>query len=99
MRHRALVATEALLIVGLLLELATRQVQASHLPNWGKVLFIMAMTVGLFGSLVLVLHSALGAAIGKGYEALDGLPIPLLHLAVVAALFWCYSQVYGLALW
>ena len=99
MRHRALVATEALLTVGILLEMATRQVQASHLPNWGKVLFIMAMTVGLFGALVLVLHSTLGAAIGKGYEALEGLPLPLMHLVTAVLLFWAYSHVWALPVW
>ncbi len=97
LRHHALLGAEAVLAVGLLQELGSRAVQgATTLPNWGKVVFIMIMTLGLLGGLILVLQGAVGKLIGKAY---DSAPVPyvLMHLGAFAGLFLLYSWVFNLA--
>lgn len=97
-KHRNLVAIEALLVVGVLQEYAHRALQGSTAPNAIKVAFIMASVVGLLGGLVLIIQSVLGASAAKLYAWLSSLPIPLmtLHLIVFALLFWWYSIVWRL---
>src|SRR5262249_57315005 len=51
LRHRNLMAAEAVLVIGLLKGAMEGWVKASDLPGWGKVAFIMGGTVGLLGGL------------------------------------------------
>jgi hypothetical protein len=95
LRHRALLGGEAVLLVALAQEFASRFVQASSLPNWGKVLFIMGVTLGLLGGLVLVLQGMAGKLITKVFE-IAPLPGLLMHLGIFAGLFALYSFTYQL---
>ena len=95
LRHRALLGGEAVLLVGVLQEFGGRFVQGSTLPNWGKVLFIMIMTLGLLGGLILLLRGLVGKALGKAH---DSTPIPgfLMHLGAFAGLFFLYAWAFSL---
>ncbi len=95
LRHRALLGAEAVLLVGVLQEFGGRFVQGSALPNWGKVLFIMIMTLGLLGGLILVLRGMVGKALGKAHDAAP-LPSFLMHLGAFAGLFLLYAWAFGL---
>ncbi len=95
LRHRALLGAEAALVVGLAQELGNRAVQGSTLPHWGKVLFIMGMTLGLLGGLILFSQGLVGRIIGKAHETAP-LPSFLIHLGAFTGLFLLYAMVFGL---
>lgn len=95
LRHRSLLGAEAVLAVGLLQELGSRLLQGSTLPNWGKVAFIMIMTLGLLGGLILVMQGLIGKVIGKAYDAAPA-PYVLMHLGAFASLIVLYSMVFHL---
>jgi len=95
LRHRALLGAEAALMVGLAQEFGSRFAQGSALPNWAKVLFIMAMTLGLLGVLLLFAKGIVGKALGKTF-AIAPLPGVLMHLGVFSGLFLLYAVVFSL---
>ncbi len=96
LRHRFLVRLEAILVVGVLQEFGSRLVQGSaQLPNWGKVLFIMGMTIGLLSGLILLSQGLVGKVLGKAHDALPA-PSLLLHLAAFAGLFILYAWAFAL---
>lgn len=95
LRHRALLGAEAVLVVGLAQELGGRFVQGSALPNWGKVLFIMIMTLGLLGGMILVMQGLVGKIIGKAYDTAP-VPYALMHIGAFAGLFLLYALTWGL---
>jgi hypothetical protein len=95
LRHRGLLDAEAALVVGLAMEFGSRYVQGSDLPHWGKVLFIMAMTVGLLGFLVLFAKGLVGKAFGKTF-LIAPLPRVLMHIGLFTALFFLYALVFNL---
>lgn len=95
LQHRALLGAETVLVVGVLQEFGSRFVQGSSLPNWGKVLFIMVMTLGLLGGLILILRGIVGKALGKAHEAAP-LPGFLMHLGAFAGLFMLYAWAFSL---
>ena len=85
-----------MLLVGVMQEFGGRFVQgSSSLPNWGKVLFIMIMTLGLLGGLILLLRGIVGKALGKAHEAAP-LPGFLMHLGAFAGLFLLYAWAFNL---
>ncbi len=97
LRHRALLGAEAALTVGVLMELSQRQVAASHLPGWGKTLFVMAVNVGLLGALVLFTTSLVSGTLKRFFNA-TGLPVAMLHALVFLALFVLYAWVWEFTL-
>ena len=95
LRHRALLGAEAALLVGLAQEFGSRALQGSALPNWGKVVFIMIMTLGLLGVLVLFARGLVGKALGKTF-AIAPLPGVLMHVGMFAGLFFLYALAFSL---
>ena len=93
LRHRALLGAEAALVVGVLMELSQRQVTASHLPGWGKTIFVMAVNVGLLGALVLFTASLVSGTLKRVFDA-AGLPVALLHALAFVTLFLLYAWVW-----
>ena len=65
LRHRALVTAEAVLLVGAGQQLLTRYIEHLQLPNWGRVVITMAMTVGVLGSVVLIVSEVEKALIRR----------------------------------
>ncbi len=98
LRHRSLITTEAVLLVGVGHELLGRQISHSSLPNWGKVLFIMASVIGVLGGLMLVMVRLTRGSVAKTHAVASAFPLgtALTHVAVFAALFWLYSMVWNL---
>ena len=95
LRHRALLGAEAALCVGLAQEFGSRFVQGSALPHYAKVLFIMVMTLGLLGALVLFMQGVVSKVLGKTFD-LAPLPGLLMHGGIFASLFLLYSLAYNL---
>jgi hypothetical protein len=97
LKHRALLGAEAALVVGVLMELSQRQVTASHLPGWGKTLFVMAVNVGLLGALVLFTTSLVSGTLKRVFDA-AGLPVAVLHGMAFVAAFFLYAWVWDFSL-
>ncbi|MFN0009055.1 MAG: hypothetical protein ACKVXR_14225 [Planctomycetota bacterium] len=98
--HRGLVAVEALLVCGLAKDLFTSAVKSSGLAPYGKVLFVMALTVGLFGGLFLFVERFTARTMAGGHRLVRGLPVALpfwvAHAAVLLALYFAYANHLGI---
>jgi len=91
--QRNLVAAEVVLVVGLLKNLVEQQVLASGLPAYAKVLFIMAGTIGLLGSLYWLIEGITRASVRQAYGALNRvLPGIALHAAIFFGLYLLYAN-------
>ncbi len=97
LRHRALLGAEAALVVGVLMEICQRQVTASHLPGWGKTVFVMAVNVSLLSALVLFTTSLVSGTLKRVFTT-TGMPVFLLHLVALGGLFLLYAWVWGFSL-
>jgi hypothetical protein len=98
--HRGLVAVEALLVCGLAKDFLSSAVKSSSLAPSGKVLFVMAVTVGLFGGLFFFVERFTARTVASGHRIARGLPIVLpysvAHAAVLTALFFAYANHLGI---
>jgi hypothetical protein len=94
-------AAEAVLVVGLLRGLMERWVRASQLPNYGKVLFIMAGTLGLFGGLYWLIDSITSVGIRQTHALLKAFSLPrvIVHAVALAVLFLMYAAQQHLPPW
>ena len=101
LRHRNLVATEAVLLCGLARDWATGLVRDSSLPGYGKVLFTMGATVGLLGGLFFALERLLARGVATTHASLRTLPLPIpalvAHALVLLVLFLVYARHLGYA--
>ena len=98
--HRGLVAVEALLVCGIVKDLFVNVVKTSALaPHW-KVLFVMAMTVGFFGTLFFLVERFTARTVASGHRLARGLPLVLpywiAHAAILVALFFVYANHLGI---
>jgi len=99
--HRHLVATEALLVVGVCDRLGRLWVlEQAPAPNWAKVLIYMGFVVGIFGGVLLLLHRVLTTSVNTTHEVVKALPLPtpmiFIHLAAFVGLFFLYAWALGL---
>jgi len=98
--HRALIAAEAVLVLGVVKDWGWRQVLASSLANWAKVAIAMATTVGLFGGFYLVVQRFMTKSVSKTHQAASVLPVFLptlfVHGALLFVLFLLYARMLGL---
>ncbi len=98
--HRGLVAAEAVLVVGILRDIVNRGVQGSALPNYGKVLLIMALTVGIFGGLFLFVEKLTARTVAGTHKVMRSLggvmPYWLAHAGILFILFLLYANMHGL---
>lgn len=103
LRHRALLAGEVILIVGVIQELIQRQVTHLDLPPWGKVLWVMSCTLGVLGILLLVVQAVVKRSLAKTHDVVQAIPLPmpmmLVHGAIYVALFYLYAFVWGQPVW
>src|SRR5262249_21692931 len=101
LKHRTWMAAEAVLVVGLLKGVMETWVKAANLPNYGKVLFIMAGTLGLLGGLYWLIESITSVGITKTHALLRrfSLPYVVVHAVVLAVLFFVYAAYHRLPLW
>ncbi len=101
LKHRSLMATEAVLLVGWLKGLMEAWVRASTLPGYGKVLFIMAATVGLLGGLFWMVERMTRSGVEKAHGMMKGFSMPYLfvHGGVMVVLFLLYAKQHGIRVW
>lgn len=95
LRPRYLLTAEVLLAIDLILRLLERALVASGWPPGIQVLLIMALVVGAFGSILLVIEHLAKRSLKASQEVLRGLPLPtpplLVHLLVLVGLFVAYA--------
>lgn len=102
--HRRMIAVEALLVVGVLDRLGRRWViEDAPVPNWLKVLILMALVIGIFGGLLLVLQRVMASSLAKTHDVMKALPLPtpliILHAAAFVGLFFAYAWAAELDVW
>jgi hypothetical protein len=91
--HRNFVAAEVVLVIGLLKSFIEEHVLASGLPPYGKVLFVMAGTIGLLGSLYWLIEGITRASVSQVYGALNRvLPGIAFHAAILFGLYLLYAN-------
>jgi hypothetical protein len=100
LQHRQLVGLEALLLVGALNQWIGDRVAGSQLPNWGKVLFTMASTAGLFGVFLLTVQVIARGSVARTHQVARGVLGGLaLHAVALLGIFLLYAWVLRLAIW
>ena len=102
--HRRMVAIEALLALGALESWAENRMMAdSHLADPVKALLAMALVVGLFGAVLLIMQRWTQASLSKTHAVVQGLPLPtpvvVVHVGVLVALYFLWCWVLGLSPW
>ena len=99
-RHKGLIAIEAMLVMGLAKDILNDRVKSSGLPSYGKVLFLMAATIGLFGGVFFVLERFSARGVERAHDVARALPLPfsywLAHAALFIALYFLYAHMNGL---
>ena len=98
--HRGLVAAEAVLLVGILRDVLSHWIKESTLPNYGKVIVVMAMTVGVFGGLFLFVERFTARTVAGTHKAVRTvtgvMPYWAIHAGILFALFLLYANMLGL---
>lgn len=99
--HRALIAAEAVLVLGVVKDWGWRQVMASSLANWAKVVLAMATTIGLFGGFYLVVQRFMTRGVSSTHRAASGLPVVwptlLVHAVLLFVLFLLHARMLGVS--
>ncbi|MBL8860194.1 MAG: hypothetical protein JNL28_16915 [Planctomycetes bacterium] len=94
--HRGLIAAEAVLVLGILKDWIFGFFVHSTLPNYGKVLLVMAATVGLFGGLLVVVTKLMHKGMAGSHKVAQRMPIILptvfIHAALLFVLFLLYAR-------
>jgi hypothetical protein len=98
--HRGLVAAEAVLFVGILRDILSHWVKVSELPNYGKVLLVMGMTIGVFGGLFVFVEQFTARTVAGTHKAVRSLtgvmPYWAIHAGILFVLFLLYANMLGL---
>jgi hypothetical protein len=103
LRHRTMIASEALLLVAVAQELIQRQVNQLDLVNWTKVMWLMAVNIGALGLLLVLVKMVAEKSLAQTHSVVQAIPLPtpylLIHLLVFAALFYVHAYVWHLPVW
>jgi len=87
-------------VCGLAKDLFVGAVKSSSIAPHGKVLFVMALTVGLFGGLFLFVERFTARTVAGGHRLARGLPIfvpyGVAHAAILVALYFAYASHLGI---
>jgi len=99
--HRGLIAVEAMLVMGIVKDWIFEELRTSHFPNYAKVLFVMATTVGLFGGLFFVIERLTARGVATTHQAARRLPFVLpttvIHGGLLFVLFLLYARMLRLS--
>jgi hypothetical protein len=86
--------------VGVGQQLLSQYIAQIQMPNWGRVLFTMASTLGILGGVVLIAKAMAKKGVAQTHNVAKSLPIPMgtwiLHLAAFCGLFALYAIVWHL---
>ncbi len=101
LKHRTLMAAEAVLVVSLLRGVLEDWVKATDLPGYGKVLFLMAGTVGLLGGLYWIIEALTQSSVERTHALLKTFSMPylLVHGLVFTVLFFVYAHQHHIRVW
>ncbi|MBN8525779.1 MAG: hypothetical protein J0M02_10630 [Planctomycetes bacterium] len=99
LRHRQILTTEAVLVVGAGMELLQRWITARpEVPWWGKTLEVMLVNAGMLGGVLLLFTVLARGSLSGATRAVQAVPLPapllLLHLLVGAGIFALYAWVW-----
>ena len=101
--HKSLIAVEAVLLAGVVKDLVSDWVKRSSLPGYGKVLFVMALTLGFFAGLLFVVERLTARGVVSTHKAVSALPWPLpralVHAGMLFALFVAYARMLKIDVW
>lgn len=94
-------AAEAVLVVALLRGVLEDWVKATDLPGYGKVLFLMAGTIGLLGGLYWIIEGLTASGVEKTHALLKTFSMPylLVHGLVFTVLFFVYAHQHHIRVW
>ena len=99
LRHRQLLTTEAVLLVGVGMELLQRWVTThQEVPWWIKTVEVMVVNAGMLGGLLLVLTTWTKGSLSGASRAVRAVPLPspllILHLAAFGGIFALYARIW-----
>jgi hypothetical protein len=99
LRHRQLLTTEAVLLVGCGVELLQRWVVGlAEVPWWVKTLEVMAVNAGMLGGALLLVTTWTRGSLSGAARAVQAAPLPaaslLVHLAVLGGIFVLYARIW-----
>jgi hypothetical protein len=91
---------EALLLVGVLEMAAEDRIVASGFSAEIKVVLVMLLVLGFFGSLLIALERFAKSGVGTTHRTIQALPIPtpriFIHALLLFGLFLAYASVLNL---
>jgi hypothetical protein len=96
-QHHRLIATEALLVAGIVQQLLSNLVSTSNLPGAVKVLLTMASVVGLLSIVAVAAQAMAGfglAGTHRAWARLLALPHLFLHGLLFVGLFFAYAVIW-----
>lgn len=93
--HRGLIAVEAMLLLGVVKDWIFAVLVKASFPNYIKVLTVMAVTVGLFGGLFLVIEKLTARSVAHTHQAAKRLPVAVPTLAIHATLLFVLFLLYA----
>ena len=103
LRHRAILAAETVLLVGIVQELLEGWVLSIQVSNVVKVLFVMAATVGIIGMLLVVVQLLIERSLAGTHQMAKSLPLPMavyvVHVAILIVLYYLYAYMWQLPVW
>jgi hypothetical protein len=103
LRHRTLLATEAVLIVGVVQELMQRWVMKQDLANAAKVLFVMLSTIGIIGLVLVIVRTLVLRSLEKTHQVAKAMFLPMavsvMHVLILVSIFYLYAYVWELWVW
>jgi hypothetical protein len=103
LKHRALLTGEVLLVVGVVQEVIQRQMLNLGIPSYGKVLWLMACTLGVLGVLLVVVQAAVKRSLSKTHDIMQAIPLPtpllIVHTAIYVGLFYLYAWMWDQPIW
>lgn len=100
LRHRALMTTEAVLLVTVGQELLQRWItNHSGVPWWIKTGEVMVVNAGLLGGMLLLIIALARSSLSGAHRAAQVIPVPapllVMHIAIFIVIFVVYAVVWG----
>lgn len=99
-RHRQVLTTEAVLLVGVGMELLQRWItNRPDVPWWAKTLEVMLVNAGMLGGVLLLVTTWTRGSLHGATRAVQAVPLPaplvVVHLLAGVALFALYAWIWG----
>ena len=98
--HRHLIALEVLLGLDLILRVTkTLLMESQAVPNWGKIIIIMALTIGFLGFIMMWLTRIMAVGLEGAHRTISAIPVLrhhlIIHCGIFTGFFFLYALIYG----